>query len=175
MSENYPDMPTPQAVSDIESLRHGDPELFDAMQVLLQAMRDNMLPEEAQMEFFETMDASVRRAIVQHAAGLEASVIVTFKEQLNLVNKVCSQVISPEGLPLQTGHKLGITVKDAMNMSMKIVGMLVKDLPKVITLARVQRKENVLLEVISSLEPEAQERALALLEKLEMEAAKHDQ
>ncbi len=174
-SDKYPPMASPQQVTDIASLQEADPEVYDAIQLLRSHISDELLTEEIQKEIFNCMSPSVRRMIVQDAAGLDASVVVTFKEQLRLVELVCSKVISPDGLPLQTGHKLGITVKDAMNMSMKIVGMMVKDLPKVITLARVQRKENVLTEVINSLPPAAQEKALALLEKLEMEAAQNEQ
>lgn len=176
MSDIYPELANPQAISDIASLRECSPEIYDAIQVLQQYMRDGMLNEEIQLEIFNTMSPEVRRGIVMEAAGLEASVVVTFKEQLKMVEKVCSQVISPEGLPLQEGiKKLGLTVKDAMNMSLKIVGMMTKDLPKVITLARVQRKERVLTEAIESLPQHARDTALALLEKLELEASQHEQ
>lgn len=175
MNTEYPDMPTPQEVTNLASLQTADPDVWEAVQTLLACLRNDMLPLEAQLELFNAMAPAARRKIVQDAAGLEASVVVTFKEQLKLVDNVCRRVISPDGMPLQPGSALGISVKDAMNMSMKIVGIMVKDLPKVITLARVQRKENALLEVIHSLDPASQERALVLLEKLELEAMKNDQ
>lgn len=172
---NYPEMPTPQEISDIKSLRTADPEVYEAIQLLTTYMKNDMLTDEIQLELFNSMSPATRRVIVQDAAGLEASVVLTFKDQLKLVDNVCRRVVTPEGLPITSGAALGISVKDAMNMSLKIVGMMVKDLPRVITLARVQRKENVLLQVLESLGEEDRDRALALLEKLEIEAAKHDQ
>lgn len=58
-------------------------------------------------------------------------------------------------------------------MSLKIVGMMTKDLPKVITLARIQRQEQAMYAAVETLPKETQDLFLKNLEQLEMEAAKN--
>ena len=171
-SERYPTLPTPREVTDIESLRLADPAVFDALQILLACLRNDMLPDAVQLEIVEAMTPNTRRAIVQQIAGLDASVLMTFKQQISLVDNVLRRVVSPEGIALESGKSLDISVKDAMNMSLKVVGMLTKDLPKVYNIARVQRLETALLSVVETLSKVDQDRVLMALEKAEVEAAK---
>lgn len=167
-------MTDPGIVTSIESLRIADPQVYEALQIVMAYMRNDMLPEEAQQELFAAMTPSTRRAIVAQFAGLDASVLMIFKEQLALINNVTRKVVTPEGVPVQGGeNNLGISIKDAMNMSLKIVGMMTKDLPKVITLASVQRKEQALLDAVDTLPKAQQAEFLLNLERLEMEANKN--
>lgn len=151
-------------------MRFADPGLFAAVSLLHESMKAGLVPDEAQHQLFEMMSATVRRTIVQKAAGLEASVVVTFKEQLALIDKVTRKVISPDGTLNPEAKALDISPKDAINMSLKIVGMMTRDLPKVISLARVQRKENALLAVIQQLDEETQQKVLLLIEEAELKA-----
>lgn len=171
-SERYPSLPTPHEVSDIESLRLADPSVYEAIQVVLANLRNDMLPDQVQLQIVEAMTPGTRRAIVQQIAGLDASVLMTFKQQINLVDTVLRRVVTPEGVPLPSGKELDISVKDAMNMSLKVCGMLTKDLPKVYNIAKVQRLEQALLSVVETLPKAAQDRVLMELEKAEMDAAR---
>lgn len=171
---DYPSIVDPGPVTSIESLRTADPEVYEALQTVMAYMRNDLLPEQAQLELFEAMTPSTRRQIVSQFAGLDSSVLMIFKEQLALINNVTRKVVTPEGVAVPDGERsLGISIKDAMNMSMKIVGMMTKDLPKVITLARVQRQEQALLQAVETLPTELQDAFLRNLEQLEMEAAKN--
>lgn len=171
---DYPPMVDPGPVSSVESLRTADPEVYEALQTVMAYMRNDLLPEQAQREIFEAMTPSTRRQIVSQFAGLDSSVLMIFKEQLALINNVTRKVVTPDGVAVPDGERsLGITIKDAMNMSMKIVGMMTKDLPKVITLARVQRQEQALLQAAELLPKDLQDQFLSNLEVLEMEAAKN--
>ncbi|QBJ04442.1 hypothetical protein HOV23_gp131 [Pseudomonas phage Lana] len=167
----YKPMANPPPVTNLASLKYADRQLFDAIELLMTNLKLDMLPDGIQADIVAVMSATTKRQLVQQMAGLDASVLVTFKQQLALIEAVTSRVVSPEGLPLQ-GHGLDISVKDAMNMSMKVIGMLVKDMPKVITLARVQRLENSLLKVVETLPKKAQDDVLRLLEEEEMKAAR---
>lgn len=171
-SDKYPDMPTPMEISDIESLRLGDPGVFDAVQTLLGCLRNDMLTEEIQLEIVEAMSPGVRRSIVAKLAGMDASVLMTFKQQISLVDNVLRRIVTEDGRLVPSGKELGLSVKEAMNMSLKVVGMLTKDLPKVLTLARVQRLENSLLKVVETLPKKQQDMVLIELERAEIEAAK---
>jgi septum formation topological specificity factor MinE len=159
-------------VTNIESLRLADPSVFDALQIILACLRNDMLPDAVQLEIVEAMTPNTRRAVVQQIAGLDASVLMTFKQQIALVDNVLRRIVTPEGMVLESGKDLGISVKDAMNMSLKVVGMLTKDLPKVYNIARVQRLEQALLKVVETLAKVDQDRVLMELERTEMEAAR---
>jgi hypothetical protein len=172
VSANYKNLPTPVEVTDLESLRLADPSVFDAIQIVLGCLRNDMLPDEVQLAIVEAMSPNTRRTIVQQIAGLDASVLMTFKQQISLVDNVLRRVVTPEGQAIPSGSDLGISVKDAMNMSLKVCGMLTKDLPKVYSIARVQRLEQALLNVVETLPKVAQDTVLAELEKEEMKAAK---
>ena len=171
-STKYPTLPKPVEVTDIASLRTADPSVFDAIQVVLASLRNDMLPDRVQLEIVEAMTPNTRRALVQQIAGLDASVLMTFKQQISLVDNVLRRLVTPEGIPLESGKDLGISVKDAMNMSLKVVGMLTKDLPKVYNIARVQRLEQALLKVVETLSKVDQDRVLVELERSEVESAK---
>lgn len=171
-SERYPTLPKPVEVTNIESLRLADPTVYDALQVILGCLRNDMLPDAVQLEIVEAMTPNTRRAVVQQIAGLDASVLMTFKQQIALVDNVLRRIVTPEGLVLESGKDLGISVKDAMNMSLKVVGMLTKDLPKVYNIARVQRLEQALLKVVETLAKVDQDRVLMELERTELEAAR---
>jgi hypothetical protein len=169
--DKYPAMASPIPVTNMATLRFADPVMYEGIQQLITQLKYEMLPESIQMEIIEAMSPASKRALVQQMAGLDASVVVTFKEQLKLIDAVCQRVINPDG-SARKDHGLDISVKDALNMSMKVVGMLVKDMPKVITLARVQRLEDALLEVVHSLPKNKQDEVLLLLEESEKRAAR---
>jgi hypothetical protein len=169
--ESYRPMANLPPVTNLASLKYADPPLHAAIELLMMNLKLDMLPDSIQADIVEVMSASTKRALVQQMAGLDASVLVTFKQQLKLIEAVTSRVVTPEGLPI-TGHQLDISVKDALNMSMKVIGMLVKDLPKVLTLSRVQRLEDSLLKVVETLPRAAQDEVLRLLEQEELKAAR---
>lgn len=168
---SYPVMASPIPVVNMATLRYADPAMYAGIMELMVQLKNDMLPECIQMEIIEAMSPASKRALVQQMAGLDASVLVTFKAQLKLIDAVCQRVINPDGSPRQN-HGLDISVKDALNMSMKVIGMLVKDLPKVLTLSKVQRLEDALLEVVHSLPKDKQDEVLLLLEESEKKAAR---
>ena len=171
-SERYPTLPTPVEVTNIESLRTADPAVFEALQIVLANLRNDMLPDVVQLQIVEAMSPNTRRHVVQQIAGLDASVLMTFKQQINLVDSVLRRIVTPEGVLIESGRDLGMSVKDAMNMSLKVVGMLTKDLPKVYNIARVQRLEQALLTVVETLPKVTQDKVLMELERAELNAAK---
>lgn len=174
LETEYPSIVDPGPVSSIESLRTADPEVYEALQTVMAYLRNDLLPEQAQLELIEAMSPSTRRQLVAQFAGLDASVVMIFKEQVALISNVTRRIVNPDGTMVPGGEgTMGISVKDAMNMSLKVVGMMTKDLPKVLTLGRVQRQEQALLQAAETLPKDLQEVFLLNLERLEMEAAKN--
>lgn len=170
-SANYRAMHNPPPVTNMASLKYADPALHAAIELLMVNLKLDMLPDSIQEDIVDSMSPTTKRSLVQRIAGLDASVLVTFKAQLALIDAVTRRVVTPEGVPIN-GHGLDIGVKDAMNMSLKVIGILVKDMPKVINLARVQRLEDSLLKVVETLPKKAQDEVLRLLEEEETKAAR---
>lgn len=169
-SSRFPTLPTPVEVSDLESLRTGDPALHRNVLEMITAIENDMLPPDVQMMMVQAMSPAVRREVVMKIAGLEASVLMTFKDQIHLVDTVLRNVVSKEGKLITGADTYGVTVKEAMNMSLKLSTTMVRDLPKIYSIERVQRAERALFEVVEKhLTREQQAKVLEELEKLNLE------
>jgi hypothetical protein len=166
-------MGMPRDVGEVEALRLNDPPLYEAFQDVVAALANDMLPSELVIMMVERMNPSIKREIVQKIAGLDESVLMTLKSQLELVDSCLRRVVNADGSAKESGAALGITPKDAINMSIKVTQVITRDLPKVYATDRIQRLEASMFEVIETLmTKEQQEAVLQRLEQLSMEAAK---
>lgn len=169
-SDRYPHLPVPAKPSNVESLRLSDPGLYRSVSDTLAAFREDMLSPEIEFEIFEAMSPGTQRAVVSQIAGLDASVLMTFKQMLTFVETVLRRVVKPDGSKAVTGDDLGVSVKDAMNMSIKVTQVLTRDLPKIYTLERVQKQERAFQLVMQRhMDREQQGFFLQALEEIEKE------
>lgn len=130
------------------------------------ALKNDMLPQATQMAIVMAMSPAARREMVAKIAGLDASVLMTFKAQISLVDTVLRRIVSDDGTELQEDGSLSL--KDALNLSLKVTQIMVRDLPKIYSLDRVQRQEEALRRVMEThLTREQQEALLEELEKIE--------
>lgn len=175
-SQRYPSLPKPVQVNDIESLRLGDAPLHASWQDVLGALRNNMLPSDAQLQMVEAMPASVQREVVNKIAGLDSSVLMTLKHQMHLVDSVLRKVISDDGTVKTPDQRIDISPKEAMNMSIKLTQVITRDLPKMYKVERVQRLEKALFQVVETLlTKEQQDAVLTLLQELNLEEARRSE
>lgn len=169
----YDTLPKPIPVNDIPSLRLGDPPLYAAWQDMLGAMKESMLPMDAMLQLVEAMPASVQRDIVNKIAGFDSSVLMTLKGQMQLVDQVLRRVISEDGKLQETAKEIGITPKEAINMSIKLTQVITRDLPKMFKVERLQNLEAALFEVIETqLNREQQDAVLLKLQEKSLEEAR---
>lgn len=160
MAVRRPIDPVARSFSDRE------PELASDINSVLNALEADLVPTAAQHRLFQAMSPSVRREIVAKAAGLDASVLVTFKSQLELVDRILRRTFRDDGSVSLGEDDLGMSPKDVMNAMFKVNQMLTRDLPKVITMDRVQKLEEALFEVMdNSMTKEQQDAVLMELEK----------
>lgn len=172
-SERYPTLEVPPEITDIESLRLGDPSLYQTYQVMLGAVTTSLLPIEAMLKLVEAMPATVQRDLVNRIAGMESSVLMTLKHQLHLVDSVLRRVIGEDGRVITSDERIDISPKEAMNMSIKLTQVLTRDLPKMYKVERVQRLEEALFKVVETkLTKEQQDEVMLLLHELTMEDAR---
>lgn len=115
------------------------------------------------------------RRLVYEYAGMGSSLLMTLNKQVALVDSVLSQLVSPDGhlKPQLSDGGPPISLKDAMNLSVKCSQLILRDLPKVYNVERVQRLEMAIGDIMEKhLTPEQQSEVLKRLEELTTDKAK---
>lgn len=134
---------------------------------LLQA---GLVSEKDQSAMANALSPSVQRELVQKISSLDASVLTTFKRQLTLIDTVLRSLVSEDGTPKPASEDSDISLKDAMTLSLRVTQIMVRDLPKLYTIERIQKQEEALRRVMEKHLSKAQQEEL--LEELEsIEAA----
>lgn len=161
----YEPLPEFTPVVDTASLMISDPILYDAMQRVIVGLQTDMLPVACQAEIVEAMSSTIQRELVYRIAGLDSSILLTFKTQMELIDAVLRKVVKPDGSRNDEGKHLDISVKEALNLSLKLTTAMSQHLPKIIKVEKVQRMENALFEVVETLPKDKQAAVLKLLEE----------
>jgi len=174
-SAKYPQLPLGAPVTDLDSLRQHDPSMYTLVMDVCSAMKLELLPTEAMQKIVESCSASVQRELVTKIAGLDSSVLLSFKTQMSLIEAVLSRVIHPNGTTNSAGTGLDISVKEAINMSIKLTTAMATHLPKFVKLEKIQRMEAALFEVVETLLTKDQQRAvLEGMDRLNLEAMRKE-
>ncbi|MNQ56373.1 hypothetical protein D3C85_704940 [compost metagenome] len=169
-SGRYPSLHKHEPVTNLASLRAADPALHAAVEDVIGACREDMLPADAQHAIVAAMAPAVQREVVSRIAGLESSVLMTFKQQIQLVDSVLRRIVNPDGTATGDSKELGVSLKDAMNMSLKVTQVLTRDLPKIYTLDRIQKQERAMqIFMERHMDRKQQEKYLAVLQGIEKE------
>lgn len=144
-----------------------EPDIADALSLVIDAMTAGLLPQPQQRTLWEAFHPAVRREVIAREGSLDTVSLSTFKQQMTMVNNIMSHLFTPDGMPTDPGDNvtIGMSHKDAMNLWLKLNQMMTRDLPKIITMERVQRLENALTQVMEETMTEAQQ--ALVLEKLE--------
>lgn len=150
-SRNYDSLPAPVDVTDIESLRFADPGMYSSFQDILAGLNQDLLPADAAMALLEAMNPALQRELVNKVAGLESSVLMTLKNQLQLIDAVLRKVVTPDGQKTVSSEEIGISPKEAITLSLKVTQMLTRDIPKIYTADRYQRAEASLFNIVEKM------------------------
>jgi hypothetical protein len=146
-------------------LQQKDPRMYAAVQDVIGALKQDILPSDVQLAIIESMSPAARRDMVSKIAGLEASVLMTFKAQIKLVDTVLRRIVNDDGTVSASAEDYDIPLKDALNLSLRVTQVMVRDLPKIYTIDRIQRQEAALRQVMETHLTRPQQEAL--LEELE--------
>lgn len=139
-----------------------------AYETVLGMLRTDLLSDQKQHDLIEAMSPSVQREMVLRMSSLDGSVLLTFKKQLKLVDTVLRRLVSEDGTPMPSAEDCDLSLKDAMAMSLKVTQIMVRELPKVYTIERIQKQEEALRRVMERhLTREQQEDLLRELEEIE--------
>lgn len=154
--------PSPEALDSAFAER--EPRLHEAYIDVLQALGADLIPSRMRMKLWEALPASTKREIIGREGSLDTISLSMFKQQMTMVDNIMRQLFSPDGIP-QSTSEFGLTHKEAMNLWLRLNQMMTRDLPKVITMERVQRIENALTQVMA--ETMTQEQQSMVFERLE--------
>jgi hypothetical protein len=141
----------------------------DVVSALLDAVEQGRVSENDLQRILKAIPRDTMRRLVYEYAGMGASLLMTLNKQVALVDSVLNQLVSPDG---QLKPYLGeggppLSLKDAMNLSVKCSQLILRDLPKVYNVERVQRLEMAIGEVMEKhLSVEQQAEVLRRLEEL---------
>lgn len=133
----------------LTALRDWDEPLYDATQAVLGALRQDMLPADVQEALFKHLNPAVQRNLIAEASGLDAGILVTFKQQLSLVDAILRRTFNADGTLAMGQEDMGMNPKDVINASLKVSQMMIRELPKVYSMDRVQKMETALLKVMA--------------------------
>lgn len=164
-TDKYPQLPDAEEVHDLESLRRVDPKAYERLQEVITLIKLEMIPVEAQQALVEAMSSGVKRELVSRIAGLDSSILMNFKTQMTLIEAVLSRVINPDGTANSAGNGLDISIKEAINMSIKLTTAMATHLPKFVKLEKIQRMEQAFFEVVESML--SKEQQIAVLDKMD--------
>lgn len=146
----------------------GAHDLPDSVREVIGLLRQDMLHIQVQEQILEAMTPSARRTLVHKVSGLDASILETFKKQIRLVDNALRRLVNDDGSPASGADEAEMSLKDAMNLSLKVTQILVRDLPKIYTIERIQRQEEALRIVMEQhMTVDQQDKVLEALEKLE--------
>lgn len=176
-SARYAELPETIDVVNMATLRIGDPGRYKMVTELISSIKADMIPEDAQLAVVEAMTPAVRRHVVSKVAGLEASVLMGFKEQQAQIETILRKFATASLDELsKVMVETGLSAKEAINLSMKLTTSMVRDLPRIYTLDRIQRLEESLMTILETmLTREQQDAVLEQVEKLELAAARKAQ
>ena len=125
------------------------------------------LPDHLLIYFLEQLPQETLRAVVQRVAGTDTSFIMTFTKQVKLVDAVLNHLVYPDGRLKPVSEEIDIPLKDALRLSMEISKIMVRDLPKLYGMDRVQKLEAALADVMETeMSKEQRDRILLRLKEL---------
>lgn len=119
------------------------------------------------MALLKAIPRDIMRRLVYEYAGMGSSLLMTLNKQVQLVDTVLSQLVASDGTLKPRPEGISIDLKDAMNLSIKCSQLILRDLPKVYNIERIQKLEMAMGEVMEKhLSAEQQAEVLKRLEEL---------
>lgn len=119
------------------------------------------------LHLMNCLPQEVTRKLVYRYAGMDASFLTSLTKQVQLVDAVLNNLIEPDGRLKPSAVDLDISLKDALTLSTRVTQMLLRDLPRLYTVDRLQRMERALGDVMDEyFSEEQQQKVLIRLQEL---------
>ena len=130
----------------------------------LLALRYSRLSQDAAVELLMAAPGDVMQEAVRRSSGMNESLLVTLARQIRRIDAVVQNLITDSG-ELKPGiEEQGIKLKDALDLSLRISQHMMRDLPKLYDMDRLQKLEESLGSVMEEMLSEEQQRRV--LERL---------
>lgn len=115
---------------------------------VLGALTEGMIPHDLEGQLFDAMAPTTQRELIARASGLDSSILSQFKQQTLLVDNILRRTFNEDGTVRSSEEDLGVSPKDAMNMSIRLTQIMVKELPKIYNMDRIARLEESIFNVM---------------------------
>ena len=134
----------PSAIQDLsEPLR-------SQVEETLLALRHNQLTQDAAVELLLAAPSDVMQEAVRRSSGMNESLLVTLARQIRRIDAVVQNLITDTG-ELKPGiEDQGIKLKDALDLSLRMSQHMMRDLPKLYDMDRLQKLEAALAGVMET-------------------------
>lgn len=134
----------------VEPLKSPEPisQTSDAYQEVKTSLSLGMIPQDLALDLINALPPETLRVLVQKVSGTDASFLLTFTRQVQLAEAVLNSLVYPDGRLRPEAAEIDISLKDAMAMSSRITQMMLKDLPKLYNVDRIQRLEQAMGDVM---------------------------
>lgn len=143
------------------------PALQNAIDTVITHARAGLIPEPTLQTLLDQLPTETLRSVVERVAGTDESLLMTFTKQVRLVDAVLNNIVYPDGRPRESAAEYGIKLKDAIAMALRISQIMVRDLPKLHNMSRLQRMEQALGDIMESeLSPAQRDKVLARIKEL---------
>lgn len=138
-----------------------------AVEQVITAIAEGILGDADIQSILQAVPRDTMRRLVYEYAGMGSDMLLMLNKQVQLIDSVLNQLVTPDGHLKQVPEGFGMGLKDAMNLSVKCSQMILREFPKVYSISRVQRLEMAIGEVMEKhLTPEQQGEVLKRLEEL---------
>lgn len=144
--------------------QHGMRGLIEQFRML---MATGQVSEAQLTPLINSIPRETMRKLVYSYAGMDASLFLTLKQQVTLVDRILANLVTPDGQLRPIPEDMpSISLKDAVMMSTRVTQMILRDLPRVYNLEKVAKMEIALGNVMERhLSPSQQAEVLAELER----------
>lgn len=134
----------------------------DLTQEVIKLISTQRISNSQIQQIIEAIPTETLRELVRKVAGTDESFLMTFKKQVALVDAVINQLVDKQGNLKPRAEEVEITLKDALTLSTKVSEMMVRHLPKLYTVDRIQRLERAIGDVMEEFMTAEQQQAVLL-------------
>lgn len=147
----------PEGISPLQRPKDPATKSSAAYQEVKLGLQEGTISQDEALELMNALPSETLRLLVQKIAGTDASFLMTFTRQVQLVEAVLNQLVYPDGRLKPGAIDADISLKDALTMSARVTQMMLRDLPKLYTVDRTQRYEQAIGDVMEKYFDRAQQ------------------
>ena len=130
------------------------------VEAVLVALREGTLNHVVAVELISEAPLDAIREATHKTSGMNESLLVTMARQISLIDNVVKNMVTSTGQLRPGIEDQGIKLKDALDLSLRMTQTMMRDLPKLYEMDRLQKLEEALGGVMEEMLTEEQRKAV---------------